>query len=192
MQALPYELHMRGTADFIDGVVNLHFGNTGKVAAVYQVYAGDGQTGPWTYTIAPHTELSASWSLSANGQTEYNLSVFGPNGFLRVFKGSISGNEKANLVTGIIYEVDGDGVILGIANNGKSIEVSIVDSYSGRMTSHRLKQNGEVSEFFALHNSYGWYDFTVTTRSDPDFERRLAGHVETGRDIMTDPAIGTP
>jgi phospholipase C len=191
-RALPYELHARGAADFGEGVVNLHFGNTGKAAAVYQVYSGDGQTGPWTYTVAPHTELSASWSLTANGQTEYDLSVFGPNGFLRVFKGSISGSEKANLVASIIYDVDSDGVILGIANHGQeSIEVSIVSSYSKRMVNHRLKQNGEVSEFFPLHSSYGWYDFTITTRSDSGFERRLAGHLETGRDSMTDPAIGT-
>jgi phospholipase C len=191
-RALPYELHVREMADFRNGVVNLRFGHTGKVAVVYQVYSGDSQTGPWTYTVAPDTELSDSWDLSANAQTEYDLSVFGPNAFLRVFKGSISGT-KANLVTNIIYDVNNDGVILGIVNHGQeSIAVSIVSSYSKITTTHWLKQNGEVREFFSLHSSYGWYDFTISTTSDPSFERRLAGHLESGRDSMTDPAIGTP
>jgi phospholipase C len=30
----------------------------------------------------------------------------------------------------------------------------------------------------------------VTTSADAGFERHLAGHVETGKDSMTDPAIG--
>jgi phospholipase C len=39
--------------------------------------------------------------------------------------------------------------------------------------------------------NYGaWYDFTIKTESDPDFQRRLAGHLETGFDSMSDPAIG--
>ena len=31
----------------------------------------------------------------------------------------------------------------------------------------------------------------IRTRSDSSFENRLAGHLETGRDSMSDPAIGT-
>jgi phospholipase C len=44
-RAVPYELHVRAHADFAEGVLTIHFGNTGKLAAVYQVYSGDGQTG---------------------------------------------------------------------------------------------------------------------------------------------------
>jgi phospholipase C len=36
-----------------------------------------------------------------------------------------------------------------------------------------------------------WYDVTVLTDHDPSFERRFAGHVETGRPGVTDPAIAT-
>jgi len=41
-----------------------------------------------------------------------------------------------------------------------------------------------------LHKTFGWYDFTVTVESDASFRRQLAGHVEAGKDSMTDPAIG--
>jgi len=191
-RAVPYELHVRARADFSSGVVTIHFGNSGKVAAVYQVYSGDGASGPWTYTVAPDTELSDRWSLTANGQTEYDLSVFGPNAFLRVFKGSISGSGKANLRSSVTYDTRNNGVLLGIDNHGDAVfKVRVFNSYTNEMTEHTLKPNGELSEFWSLHSSYGWYEFTITTDSDPSFQQRLAGHLETGHASMTDPAIAT-
>jgi phospholipase C len=41
-----------------------------------------------------------------------------------------------------------------------------------------------------LQESFGWYDLAVRVDSDALFERQLAGHVETGRPSMSDPAIG--
>jgi phospholipase C len=69
--------------------------------------------------------------------------------------------------------------------------VRVFNSYTDEMTEHILKPHGELSEFWSLHSSYGWYDFTITTDSDPSFQQRLAGHLETGHDSMTDPAIAT-
>ena len=191
-RAVPYELHVRATADFSSGGVTIHFGNSGKVAAVYQVYSGDGASGPWTYTVAPDTELTDRWSLTPNGQTEYDLSVFGPNAFLRVFNGSISGSGKANLRSSLTYDTHNNGVILGIDNQGDAaLKVSVFNSYTNKEREHTLKPNGELSEFWSLHSSFGWYDFTITTDSDASFQQRLAGHLETGHDSMTDPAIAT-
>ena len=190
-RALPYELHVRARTDLTDGAVNIYFGNTGKVAAVYQVYSAGGKSGPWTYTIAPDTELSDSWNLRLNGQTDYHLSVFGPNAFLRVFKGSIA-TGKANLVSSITYDIHSNGVVLGIQNRTETaFTVNVFDLYTHRKVELELEADGELSEFWSLDRSYGWYDFWITTRSDPGFKHRLAGHLETGRDSMSDPAIGT-
>jgi phospholipase C len=41
-----------------------------------------------------------------------------------------------------------------------------------------------------LSGSFGWYDFSVTSDADPQWLRRAAGHVETGRASRTDPMIG--
>jgi phospholipase C len=57
-RAVPYELHVRAAADFSSGVVTIHFGNSGKVAAVYQVYSGNGAGGPWTYTVGQTPSFS--------------------------------------------------------------------------------------------------------------------------------------
>jgi phospholipase C len=41
-----------------------------------------------------------------------------------------------------------------------------------------------------LHQSFGWYDLVATVESDSTFRYQLAGHVETGEESRTDPAIG--
>jgi len=41
-----------------------------------------------------------------------------------------------------------------------------------------------------LRSSFGWYDVSVEVNTDPNFLRRLAGHVENGRASTSDPAFG--
>jgi phospholipase C len=173
-RALPYELHVRARTDLTDGAVDIYFGNSGKIAVVYQVYSADGRSGPWTYTVAPDTELSDSWNLAANGQTDYDLSVFGPNAFLRVFKGSI-GSGKAKIASSIIYNIQSNGVILGIHNRtGTASRVSVFDHYTQERIELRLEPHRELSEFWSLDRSYGWYDFTITASSDSSFRHRFS------------------
>jgi phospholipase C len=45
------------------------------------------------------------------------------------------------------------------------------------------------SGYFRLHKTHGWYDFLVQVDSDPGFQQHFAGHVETGRHSMSDPAL---
>jgi phospholipase C len=99
---------------------------------------------------------------------------------------------KANLVSSITYAIHSNGVFLGIHNRSETaFTVGVFDLYTHRKVEFKLEPDGELSEFWSLDRSYGWYDFRITTRSDPGFQHRLAGHLETGRDSMTDPAIGT-
>jgi phospholipase C len=44
--------------------------------------------------------------------------------------------------------------------------------------------------YWNLRTTGQWYDFIVTSDSDSGFYRRVAGHVETGRDSLTDPGMG--
>jgi len=47
--------------------------------------------------------------------------------------------------------------------------------------------SGTYSNLVRFH---GWYDLIVTVAEDSAFHYRLAGHVETGKDSFTDPALG--
>ena len=183
-RALPYELHVDGEVNASG--VQLFLRNTGNAAAVFQVRSGDGQAGPWTYTVGARDE--ASDNLAATGAS-YDLSVSGPNGFLRTFLGSL-GADSAKLIVKTSYDGASGGIALVIQNHGSSTEtVSVFDAYSGKTQTRVLPPNGSATFVSPLEESFGWYDFSVKVGSDPGFLRQLAGHVETGRSSVTDPAI---
>jgi phospholipase C len=190
-RAVPYELHVRGEVNHSDGSFQIHFANSGRGAAVFQVRSGNTQAGPWTYTVGPKASVSDTWPVTAIGQTAYDLSVYGPNGFLRAFKGSVSGQGIANLHITSAYDVAEGGISLNIQNEGSaSVKVGILNAYTSHSSSHQLEAGGTMSRKWELEDSFGWYEFIVAVDSDSSFLHRLAGHVETGRDSMTDPAIG--
>ena len=187
---VPYELHVLGEVDFSEAAVKLHFGNSGKSAAVFQVRSG--RTGPWTYTVEANARLFDTWALGATGQTAYDLSVYGPNGFFRAFKGSVSGEDKANLTVKSTYQTDCVGITLEIQNRGNNVaKVRIFDAYTKRTIPRSVEAGETLTWHWTLDDSHGWYDLTVEVESDSTFKRQLAGHVETGSDSISDPAIGS-
>jgi phospholipase C len=187
-RALPYELLVDGETQPWQGTMELYFRNPGQAAAVFHVRSGDGLTGPWTYTVGAGDETSGTFG--ASGNTSYNLAVYAPNGFLRTFAGSFAAG-SANLSVKAIYDKDSGGIALLIHNHGSDdVKVEIADAYSGKTISHHMQPDSTFTYFNELENSFGWYDLTVQVDSDPSFRRQLAGHVETGRDSVTDPAIG--
>jgi phospholipase C len=190
-RALPYALDVSGNVDFSRAAVNIRFRNSGKAAAVFQVRTVRSAAGPWTYTVGSQAELSDAWISPAIDPEAYDLSVYGPNGFLRTFKGSMSGNNKLNLDIGNTYDVARGGIALQLHNPGEaSCRVRIANAYLKETTIHDLQPNEILEKYWPLDSSFGWYDFTVSVDSNSTFERRLAGHVETGRDSMSDPGIG--
>jgi phospholipase C len=188
-RALPYELHVDGEVKAAQGGVQLFFRNTGKAGAVFQVRSGDGSSGPWTYTIGAGDQ--ASDIRGTVGATSYDLSVLGPNGFLRTFRGALQG-DSGNVSVKAIYDRDMEAIAVLIRNEGSDPEkVTIIDGYSGKSHSHRVRPQDTVTFVSRLEKSFGWYDLTVNIESDPSFQRQLAGHLETGRPSTSDPAIGT-
>jgi phospholipase C len=189
-RAVPYELHVKGQADADAGTVKLHFTNSGKSGAVFQVRSGNDQDGPWTYTVGSKDEVDETWSFKATSQTNYDLTVYGPNGFLRGFEGSLAGH-GADLSVRALYEPNQVAVVLEIQNGGERLEkVRIHDAYTGQDTARFLDAGETFAQRVPLDASFGWYDLTIQVDSDPRFRRRVAGHLEMGRDSMTDPAMG--
>jgi len=190
-RALPYVLNVWGAIDIASAALNIHFDNWGAAAAVFQVRAVTGVAGPWTYTVGAGEKLSDVWGAPLIDPTAYALSVQGPNGFLRTFKGSIPGNVKTNLDITSSYDTARPGIALHIQNRGEaSCRLRILDAYRKETTSHDLGVGETLERYCPLESSFGWYDLVVSVDSDSTFQRRLAGHVETGKHSMTDPAIG--
>jgi phospholipase C len=187
-RALPYELDAYAKVDASNRVVNLTFVNTGKAGAVFHVRSGAATDQVRMYTVEAGKSLSGSWTVAGG----YDLKVYGPNGFARFFKGSVAGAAAA-LDLRSEYRGDEDSVIKLIVRNGSAHKatVTVVDAYSGERITRSLGGGfGHAEGVIPLERFRGWYDLLVTVAEDPGFQYRLAGHVETGRDSISDPAMG--
>jgi len=154
-----------------------------------QVRSGNTADGPRTYTVEAGKSLSDTWSVDAQGR--YDLSVYGPNGFMRAFKGAVSQPAKANLDVDCSYDRDDRDIILRITNLERvTCRVTVTNIYDHGAATHVLRPGQSFRERWSLGSSFGWYDLSVEVDTDENFLRRLAGHVENGRDSMSDPALG--
>jgi phospholipase C len=66
----------------------------------------------------------------------------------------------------------------------------VLNAYTGNTITRRLGKHESFQDELPLHEFHGWYDLIITVASDPAFNYELAGHVETGEDSFSDPAMG--
>jgi phospholipase C len=148
--------------------------------------------GPLRDDVRNNRLPQVSWIVASDSwaaiQGKYDLSVFGPNGFLRTFRGSVPGKTNLHLET----RYEDDAVVLTITNVGKvNIRITVDNAYGKDRPLTRLLRPGHSDrQRWHLVKSFGWYDLSVVADTDPGFLRRLAGHLENGRDSVSDPAFG--
>ena len=186
-RALPYELNVYGSVNVSSSTVSLTFFNTGAATVVFHARSGNDADSVRNYTVEPGKQLSDTWSVTSS----YDLSVYGPNGFVRYFNGSI-GSSAAVLDVNSSYDIEGLGSVgWSVTNAGaKNATVTVLDAYTGNKVTRLLRPHQRFEDDCALNDVFGWYDLVVTVAEDSTFEYRLAGHVETGRDSFSDPAMG--
>ena len=194
-RALPYGLLAEGGMNWGGGLFDIVFGNTGTVGVVYQVRAGGTGDAPRSYTVEPGKSLTGSWQAAGNGR--YDLAVHGPNGFLRTFRGSMSGAAGVDVVMQAHDDAENEALVLEITNRGaEDLWLAIEDAYTGEQQRFLLRGRaaGEWGQAVNWRQPvaarHGWYDIVLSVVENRIFEWRLAGHVETGCDSFTDPAIG--
>jgi phospholipase C len=68
--------------------------------------------------------------------------------------------------------------------------VSIASVYDDKSMVDLLPRGRAIEKRWPLRSAFGWYDLSVTTHADPSFLQRLAGHLENGRESVSDPAFG--
>ena len=164
---------------------------------------------PRKYTIeAGKNILAADWPLPASAANasdpfsgSVNLSLHGPNGFVRRYSGAHSALGAASSVT--LKQIASNGsVILHVlatppADPQCAVDFRVLDnaySAGGPWTFSLTPSQTHATLPFNLTNSGSWYDLTVEATSTcvagGVFTRQLMGHVETGRISITDPAMG--
>ncbi|MET7381416.1 phosphocholine-specific phospholipase C [Streptomyces sp. NPDC005526] len=183
---LKYAPVVDGSADTAAGRLTLTFASGAHAGAVFLVTSGNRADGPWTYTAEAGKTVSDTWNSAYSGGS-HDLTVHGPGGFLRVFKGpgAVAGPEVTARHTG-------DDVELTFTNNGAAtVRLKVTSGYGGASRTVTVRSGATVKQLFDLTASSRWYDLEVTSEADATYLRRFAGHVENGRPGVSDPAIAT-
>lgn len=123
---------------------------------------------------------------------KYDLTVVGPNRFLRHFTGDTTAAGTTAHVEAVYYD-GGFGhrprLLIRLINTGdKSVTFTITSqNYSAdRPQSYHVQPHATaVHPVNPLKSSHGWYDLTVTVRTDRSWSRRYVGHLENGSASVT-------
>lgn len=201
---LPYDLLANGSFDPLNKVFNITLAVSNPlnylnaVGAPFTVYS-HGKTPEnwktWDYTVAPEKTLSDQLMLENLNQQNHHISIHGPNGFYRNYKGS---NKNPTLISELVYEKSKNGklntgkLILKLTNYGDhSLEVLIQeDVYRHQEQKLKIAAGKAVSKLLDFNKSFHWYDFKLTCKEFEDYKIHFAGHVETIHVSKTDPYMG--
>ncbi|VFR24811.1 Phospholipase C 4 precursor [plant metagenome] len=196
-RALPYELHTSARTDLVNGTVRLIFSNTGTQAAVFHVYDKlNLDRAPRRYMVEAGKQLDDSWAASADNGGRYDLWVLGPNGFHRGFTGDLSlqrNTQAPDPEVRVCYEIS-QGNLAVTLMNAATVDARLhvqakAYRYDGPWNA-TVAAGGSETLAWDLSGSDRWYDFVVTCPDLPGYSRRYAGRVETGKDGISDPAMG--
>ncbi|MEV4561241.1 phosphocholine-specific phospholipase C [Kitasatospora sp. NPDC049285] len=163
--------------------------NGGTAASHFAAYANAYRTGgPWQYTVDPGGSTSDFFNCGTNyGAGKYDLTVVGPNRFLRRFTGDATKSGKT-AAAAVSYAAAPDtgklAVWFKLTNSGTSAVTFTITSNNYRTDgpwSYQVAAGASVSDYFnAVAYNNGWYDFTVTVSGDTSWSQRFTGHLETG------------
>jgi phospholipase C len=194
---LPYQVDVQPQLDAAHGMLTLQFVNSGQAGAVFQVRAA-GQPAPRSYTVEAGKRLSDSWSTTGMSGGQYDLIVWGPDGFYRHLHGdaqaAASGSIDVEVTSACVLHGGAPMLSLSVSNRGQqTVRVSVSPNAYTHAAPHALQlaPGQTLQDLWPLKASAGWYDLSVTVDGSPAFLRRLAGRVHTGRASISDPAILT-
>lgn len=183
---------MDGKATVSTGKFTLTFSSGPTLGAHFHSTSGNRTDGPWPYTVEAGKTLSDTWSTSSSTGYQINLSVWGPNGFLRTWKGPA---KKAGPEVTARHDAATGNLKLTLANSGTTaVNLTVTNAYNGAAGASqtlRVAAGGTAAYTVDLAATGRWYDVKVVSDADATFLRRFAGHVETGAPGVSDPAIST-
>ncbi|MFF9847791.1 phosphocholine-specific phospholipase C [Streptomyces litmocidini] len=184
---LKYAPYVDGAADVTAGTYRLTFSGGPQAGAQFYVTSANRTDAPWTYTAEANKSIADTWNTKySKGVTD--LTVHGPNGFLRRFR---SPGKTAVPEVVARHDATTGSLALTFTNAGASATVTVANAYGGTPTTLSVAKGATVTHTVPLSASARWYDVTVTSSASTDYLRRLAGHVETGAAGTTDPGILT-
>jgi phospholipase C len=168
--------------------LNVAVANAGELGVYLQARSLTVAGAPYTYTIGAGDELAFSL---ANPGT-YDLSLHGPNGFYRHYAGSPQTVLKVDEITlgsagRVKLRITGGAESFGRRRHRHQVLVNVVDAYGGEYT---VQGDGETEIVVQTRGAGGWYDLALSSPEDASFSYQLAGRLESGRQLTSDPQLG--
>jgi len=131
-------------------------------------------------------------STSVSAAARYDVSVHGPNGFVRRFSGD-GAQERIQVLVGLGGTSTRPAITWTVTNTGRlpaRFHVhNGVSSGPRRVVTIVAGATHSATED-VMTTAFGWYDLSFTLEEDPFFLRRFAGHLENGDDSRTHPGVG--
>jgi len=196
--ALPYELYVDGRWEPENGSfhISMKAGResfkdkaAGSPFIVYSEVPFLNESGrSWNYAVNAGDTLQDSWQISSFDAGKYKMSVYGPNGFYRMFEGS---SKNPFMRVRCKYEPKTAKLIFHIENYGdQKLELTIADlSYGQYPKKLQLKAGSKKEIIWPTDQQYHWYDLLVTCAGYPDYSEQFAGRMETGKASKSDPQM---
>lgn len=199
---LPYELYVDGklSADKKSFEINFEaankiFGNV-SAGAPFKAYTPEKYLNEnmrqRSYAVEAGSHLKDEWLINNFENSNYHICVYGPNGFFRQF----AGNNNDPLIEVMCQYTQGN-IDLKVNNkDNATYNIEIIDNVYKQIRQIKFldtanSNNSTIAISVNLDKSFGWYDFSIKIKGNNLFEKRYAGHVETGKESRTDPAMGS-
>ncbi|WP_082404474.1 phospholipase domain-containing protein [Saccharothrix sp. NRRL B-16348] len=168
---LPYQPDASGVV--VGGEVRLALRNSGDESVHLALFPHAGE-----FEAPAHFDVRSSVDVTVPFDGRYRFTVVGPNGFRREFAGA-RGESVA-----VESSTHGHSRVLSmtLANSGTS-DVTFAVVGDGRDFKVAVRPGRRRLVPWLTAFRHGWYDVTIT--SDGGFHRRLAGHLENGRESVS-------
>jgi phospholipase C len=82
-------------------------------------------------------------------------------------------------------------LLLAVTNSATTAaQLTLTSAYDDRQSHVTIRPGSTVTVPAPSAFGTGWYDVSVTSAGNPQYLRRLAGHVENGSPSVSDPLLG--
>ncbi|HEY2280833.1 MAG TPA: phospholipase C, phosphocholine-specific [Streptosporangiaceae bacterium] len=174
-----YQLHADVTVNRTTSQVSAALTNSGKVGASFAVYPDALlTTAPTPVTVLRHAPGSYVWD-AAPTAGKYAFSVYGPDGFLTSFAGTVvPAGQNSGPVPAVTAALRSKTVELTLANEGQQPVTYTVapHDYEGHKQTVTVK-HGSSQKVSWPANQDGYYDVVITASTSDGFRRRYAGRI---------------